>query len=409
MVVSTIKSGALALFKFKAFSLSLLLSFFLSFSLIGCGGDGGGGSSGGDDGIDMAIIAGYYHSFALSNDGKVYAAGYNEYGQLGLGDSGSETDRSNFTEVTFLSDKNITAIITGGAHSFVLSNDGKVYATGFNLIGQFGLGDNTDRNSFTEVTSISGISAIAAGDLYSFALSNDGKVYATGDNHLGQLGLGDWTDRSNFTEVTFLSDKNITAIITGNAHSFALSNDSKVYATGFNEYGQLGLGGNANRDNFTEVTFLSDKNITAIVAGYYHSFALSNDGKVYATGYNDYGQLGLGDWIDRSNFTEVTFLSDKNITAIITGGAHSFALSNDGKVYAAGYNGPGQLGLGDTTDHIDFTEVTSISGVSAIAAGGAHSFALTNDGKVYATGRNDYGQLGLSDNTDRSNFTEVGF
>jgi hypothetical protein len=148
MLVSSTKSGALALFNFKAFSLSLLLSFFLSFSLIGCSGDGGGGSSGGDDGIDMTIITGNAHSFALSNDGKVYAAGLNNYSQLGLGDT-------------------------------------------------------TDHIDFTEVTSISGVGAIAAGDLYSFALSNDGKVYATGKNNYGQLGLGDWTDRSNFTEVGF--------------------------------------------------------------------------------------------------------------------------------------------------------------------------------------------------------------
>jgi hypothetical protein len=52
MVVSTTKFNASNLFKFKAFSLSFfLLAFFLSFSLIGCGGGGGssGNSGGGDD------------------------------------------------------------------------------------------------------------------------------------------------------------------------------------------------------------------------------------------------------------------------------------------------------------------------------------------------------------------------
>ncbi|MDR1614026.1 MAG: hypothetical protein LBS26_00445, partial [Campylobacteraceae bacterium] len=112
---------------------------------------------------------------------------------------------------------------------------------------------------------------------------------------------------------------------------------------------------------------------------------------------------------NRDNFTEVTFLSDKNITAIAAGSYHSFAFSNDGKVYATGLNGNGQLGLGNNTNYYSFIEAASISDVSVIAAGYYHSLVLTNDGKVYATGYNGLGQLGLGDNTDRNIFTEVEF
>jgi alpha-tubulin suppressor-like RCC1 family protein len=398
---------------------------FVSLLIVGYGGGSGdnnnnnnpsevqfkiGGNNNPSEVQFKTIIAGGFHSLALSNDGKVYAAGHNNAGQLGLGD---ETDRNAFTEVTSLSDKNIIAISAGYLHSLALSNDGKVYAAGRNINGQLGLGDKTDRTTFIEVTDLNGknIIAISAGSFNSFTISNNGKVYATGDNEFSNLGLeyGDNTDRNAFVEVADLSGKTITALFAGNGHSLALSNDGKVYAVGQNSFGQLGLDDNADRNAFKEVTSLSDKSITAISAGQFHSLALSNNGKVYATGWNNYGQLGLGDNNNRNAFNEVTDLSDKNITALFAYGHHSLALSSDRKIYATGRNIYGQLGLGDITDRDAFTEVTSLSGknITALSEFGYHSLALTNDGKIYAAGRNDYGQLGLGNNQSRNTFTKV--
>jgi alpha-tubulin suppressor-like RCC1 family protein len=171
--------------------------------------------------------------------------------------------------------------------------------------------------------------------------------------------------------------------------------------------GELGLGDNNNRNAFTEVLFLRGKNIIAIVAGYDHSFALSNDGKVYASGFNNNGQLGLGDTNNRNIFTEVSSLNGKNIVAIIAGRYHSFALSSDGRVYAAGLNDSGQLGLGDNNNRNTFIEVSSLKDIYAVSAGYSHSIVLSNDGKVYGTGNNAEGQLGLGDYSKRNIFTEI--
>ncbi|MDR1615012.1 MAG: hypothetical protein LBS26_05540 [Campylobacteraceae bacterium] len=70
----TTNSGALALFKFKAFSLSLslLVAFFLSFFLIGCGGGGSSSGDGDDTGgsdtnLSLALIE---SSFPAFNDSE---------------------------------------------------------------------------------------------------------------------------------------------------------------------------------------------------------------------------------------------------------------------------------------------------------------------------------------------------
>jgi alpha-tubulin suppressor-like RCC1 family protein len=44
------------------------------------------------------ISAGEYHSLILKEDGSVWAAGYNYYGQLGTGD---DENRSTFTQVVY--------------------------------------------------------------------------------------------------------------------------------------------------------------------------------------------------------------------------------------------------------------------------------------------------------------------
>ncbi|MDR2081495.1 MAG: hypothetical protein LBP54_06365, partial [Campylobacteraceae bacterium] len=381
----------------------ICLTSFLSIILTGCGSDSGENYSG-DKVKSKTIAAGSLYSLILNN-GRVYAAGWNNYGQLGLGD---DVSRGNFTEITDLKDKIIAAIAVSD-HSLALSDEGRVYAAGHNNHGQLGLGDTNDRNVFTEIADLKdrNIIAVDASD-HSFALSNDGRVYAAGLNDYGELGLGDNISRSAFTEVTDLRDKNITAIIAGFYHSLALSVNGRVYAVGSNDSGQLGLGDSNDRNVFTEVADLKDKNIIAIDARG-HSLALSDEGRVYAAGSNNFGQLGLGDSNDRNTFTEITDLRDKNITAVAAGFYHSFAVSRDNKVYATGRNSSSQLGLGDSNDRNVFTEITNLrdKNITAVVTGNRHSFAISNDGKVYAAGLNGYGELGLGDTNNRNVFTEV--
>jgi alpha-tubulin suppressor-like RCC1 family protein len=385
------------------------LAFFLNFFLIGCGGGGGGNESNEDSVTISKIAAGYEHSLVLADDGKVYSAGLNSAGQLGLG---NDYNKSSFTKVTSLS--GVSAIAAGFGHSLALTNSGEVYATGHNNKGQLGLGNNDNENNFTEVTlpTSANIIAIAAGDYHSLVLANDGKVYATGSNSDGRLGIGNNDNKNSFTEVTLPVGTNVIDIAAGSDYSFILTSDGKVYATGSNSDGQIGLGNQPNKNSFTEVTLPVGANVIDIATGYGHSLVLTSDGKVYATGYNGMGQLGLGYSAgNKDSFTEVTLPTGANITGVVAGRYHSFALDSNGSVYATGRDHYGQLGLKNGSNEHDFTEVTLLSGVSALAAGYGHSLALTGNGKVYATGRHSEGQLGLGETTDKyiSEFTEVKF
>ena len=78
--------------------------------------------------------------------------------------------------------------------------------------------------------------------------------------------------------------------------------DGSVWATGYNEYGQRGDGSTTSSNIFVKV--ISD-GATAVAAGAYHSMVLKQDGSVWATGCNKNGQLGDGSTASTKVFTRI--------------------------------------------------------------------------------------------------------
>ena len=288
-----------------------------------------------------SIAAGGKHSLFFKNDGTVWATGNNQTGELG--DVTSDYYTRSPIQIRGLS--GITAIEARGSHSLFLKNDGTVWATGYNYFGQLGNGTTKNRNTPIQVSGLSGITAIASGKAHSLFLKNDGTVWATGLNEFGQLGDGTTTNRTTPVQVSGLSG--ITAIAGGAYHSLFLKNDGIVWATGYNLEGGLGDGTTTNRNTPVQVSGLSG--ITAIAGGFYHSLFLKNDGTVWATGDNYKGQLG-DVTSDYYTISPIQIRGLSGITAIEAGDYHSLFLKNDGTVWATGLNEYGQLGDGTTTN-----------------------------------------------------------
>jgi hypothetical protein len=91
------------------------------------------------------------------------------------------------------------------------------------------------------ITSLAKSISRGLGDTFSLYLNNDGTVWATGQNNLGQLGTGTFdTGRAVFGQVEGFSG--VVDIATGVAHSLALKSDSSVWSWGNNNVGQIGNG-----------------------------------------------------------------------------------------------------------------------------------------------------------------------
>ncbi len=403
----------------------------------------------------LTLKTGEHHNILIFKNGKIYVWGDNKNGQLGLGDA---TDRDAPTENSELEQviqenggvDNILTLETGVNHNILIFKNGKVYVWGYNDDGQLGLGDTIDRDTPTENTQleqiiqdnggIDNILTLETGYRHNILIFKNGKVYVWGGNWNGQLGTRDWWKRDTPTENTQLEQiiqdnggvNNILTLETGGDHNILVFKNGKVYVWGDNSGGQLGLRDWWDRDTLwdrytpTENTQLEQiiqenggvDNILTFKTGVNHNILIFKNGKVYVWGYNEFGQLGLGDWWSRITPTENSKLERiiqenggvENILTLETGEDHNILVFKNGRVYVWGWSKYGQLGLGYRSNSSPYEILTptenskleqiirdngGVENILTLETGRGHNILIFKNGKVYVWGANGDGQLGL--------------
>jgi alpha-tubulin suppressor-like RCC1 family protein len=234
----------------------------------------------------------------------------------------------------------VTDSAAGWVHSLAVEEEGAVYTWGYNNYGQLGLGDQgggTQRNVPTVVPGVNEVVAVAGGAFHSFALSRDGTVMACGKNDAGQLGLGDTVQRDMFTVVAGL--RGVVDIDAGASHSIAVTAEGGLYTWGTG--GAIGHGGDTIQCLVpTKVTGggTGEAVVVQVAAGDYHSMTLTASGELYAWGTGDRGQLGHGD-AEHLFVPKVVGGVEGAVVGMSGGDAHSLVTTIDGRVLAFGSNG----------------------------------------------------------------------
>jgi alpha-tubulin suppressor-like RCC1 family protein len=190
----------------------------------------------------------------------------------------------------------------------------------------------------------------------------------------------------------------IRAVAAGEAHSVLVKLNGTVMATGTNHHGQTGGGLDEPITEYFQAVKFSSRGgarglkVVDVDAGFDHSLALDEGGRVWAWGGNASGQLGDGTSTDRSDPKIVPNLT--GIVAIAAGDAFSVALDSNGRVFSWGNNVLGQLGDGTRIGKWQPVQIATLDAVQGIVAGGSHAMAVRADGGLWTWGTNDYGQLG---------------
>jgi hypothetical protein len=173
----------------------------------------------------------------------------------------------------------------------------------------------------------------------------------------------------------------IVAVRAGLLHSLALGADGKVWAWGWDDFGQLGNGTVMNPEFVPtpgRVPGLTE--VVAVDAGLGHSLALRADGSVWARGNGSAEEVGDGT-ASGPHFVPIAgpVPALTEVVTIDAGAHHSLALTATGGVWAWGWNQDGQLGDGTIADPEDVPtprRVPGLTGVVAIDAGWFHTLAI---------------------------------
>ncbi|XP_039462719.1 X-linked retinitis pigmentosa GTPase regulator-like isoform X3 [Oreochromis aureus] len=236
---------------------------------------------------------------------------------------------------------------------------------------------------------------IACGDEHTALITENGKLFMFGSNNWGQLGLGSKVTVNKPTCVKALKSEKVQLVACGRNHTLICTAKGKVYASGGNSEGQLGLGDCEERTSFKRLDFFDSQGpIKMLAAGSNTSAALTVSGKLFMWGDNTEGQIGLGKESQVSSPQEVSV--GQPISWVSCGYYHSALVTVDGALYTFGERDSGKLGLGthQLPGHRVPQLVKSIKEpVRQVACGGGHTVALA-EGNVYTFGLGQFGQLG---------------
>ena len=310
------------------------------------------------------------HTLLLSQEGDLWAFGWNCVGQLGLGHTNDEWQP---VKVSWNGPVPVQ-VDWGRSSSLVLDAEGAVWDAG--RCRSF-----TCSPAFQRLPNLPSIASVAAGSAHCAALDTNG-------------GLWVWTSVPLFSWADTVPKQveglpTLLKVACGGEFLVAEAEEGDVWVLGLKGYSQPII---INADRRSKGPLRS---LAALDAG---MILVDFQGAVFSAGNNSHGQLGPMAGF-HSKFERVD-----NIPVMVTascGYEQSFFLDEDGRVWTWGPREAGPLGTNGTSDLHSSTQVPLLEGISGMVAGAFHFMAFPKSGGMLVSGGNNYGQLGLNHRIDQ--------
>lgn len=364
--------------------------------------------------MERTMSAGSAESFVIDGNGTLWAWGDNIWGQLG---DGTTEDRALPVKVL----EGVRSVSAGEGHTYAVLEDNTLWAWGRNVSNAFPDADDLV-SSPVPLNIMDDVASVSTGVCTHLALKTDGSLWAWGKY------IGNRSNKQVSTPQKIMD--NVAAACTGFGHSLALKTDGTLWAWGQNNDGEIGDG--SGRERLSPVKVLD--HVVSMSAGYGFSAAVKADGTLWTWGRNWQGELGDGttwtwgpNWSWHSTDSEEDQLLQETLAAwiemwgpqanrdhsvptkVLDGAAavyasnnNTYALREDGVLWAWGNNNSGDVGDGTNQDRL--FPVPVLDQVEQVCVGWDHVLARRTDGTLWTWGANVSGQLGNDESLFYGNY-----
>nr|KJB60986.1 hypothetical protein B456_009G334300 [Gossypium raimondii] len=315
----------------------------------------------------IQAAAGAGRTMLVSDAGRVYAFGKDSFGEAEFGVQGTKLVATPQL-IESLRDIFVVQTAIGNFFTAVLSREGRVYT--FSWGKDRKLGHQTEQNDVEPQPLLGALEdvpivQIAAGYCYLLCLAcqpSGMSVYSVGCGLGGKLGHGSRMDEKHprLIEQFRLLNLQPMVVATGAWHAAVVARDGRVCTWGWGRYGCLGHGNEECESVPKVVEALIKVKAVHVATGDYTTFVLSEDGDVYSFGCGESASLGHNTAAEGQGNRHANVLSPElvkslkqvkekvvqiSLTNSIHWNAHTFALTESGKLYAFGAGDKGQLGV----------------------------------------------------------------
>ena len=329
----------------------------------------------------QSIACGATDTAVISDEGNVYVAGTNKYGQLGLGHTNPVPTLTQIPDLP-----PVSKITLGQYYAAIITKEGDLYTCGYGGSFNFGMGflGHGDGEAYLEPKLVESLvedgcyaEDVAVGESHMTVLTTEGEILTTGSANYGRLGNGESADDQLYLEPVEVL-QSATQIAGGKSFTLAL-NEGVVYGWGRNHKGQLGTGFGMAVDMYSMETVpspidtdeLLNRSVTKIAAGQNHAACITSTGELFT--------WGMSLHLEPVRVPEVLHTK---IIDIACGNDYTMALSEDNHIYIWGYGKTGILGLGESTKNQNQAHMIKSMAdvkVQTIVAGHAHAACLVEN------------------------------
>ena len=253
--------------------------------------------------------------------------------------------------------------------------------------------------------------------------NNHTQVQVCGGNQNGQLGIDDNNDEIyEFTKLNMPEGFHLKDVARGHFHTIFMGQKdgrSAVFVCGSNEFGQLGFENVENIRVLTELVMPEDFSLKNVICGSFHTIFMGHKKgmtSVFVSGWNNCGQLGLGNNPYEKLLTELCMPKGFCLESISCGAKFTVfvgTINNQPEVFVCGDNSDGQLGLNDFSNRLELTKIDLPEDFTpkSVVCGDSHMMIRgrgpNNEVYTYACGSNENSQLGFKNIEKLSRLTKL--